>query len=59
MDRDGDVWRRRRGRPREGFLDEKTAIVEMSRAIEEQEAALGKPQLARASGRSWRCAGVT
>lgn len=47
VDRDGDVWRRRRGRPREGFLDEKTAIVEMRRAIEEHEATLDKPQLAR------------
>ncbi len=47
VDREGDVWRRRRGRPREGFLDEKTAIVEMRRAIEEHEATLDKPQLAR------------
>ncbi|MCP9491913.1 MAG: hypothetical protein MSC31_18870 [Solirubrobacteraceae bacterium MAG38_C4-C5] len=33
VERDGDAWRRLRGRPREGFLDEKTAIVEMRRAI--------------------------
>ena len=30
-------WRRRRGRPRDGFLDEKRAHVEMARRVEEHE----------------------
>ena len=41
VERDGDgAWRKRRGRAREDFLDEKAAIVEMRRVIDEHEAAL-------------------
>lgn len=36
-DGNGDGWRKRRGRARDGFLDEKTAIVEMRRVIDEHE----------------------
>ena len=39
-DGDGGGWRTRRGRTRDGFLDEKTAIVKMRRVIDEHEAAL-------------------
>ncbi len=42
VDRDGDGggWRKRRGRAHDGFLDEKDAIVEMRRVIDEHEAEL-------------------
>ncbi len=39
-DGDGGGWRKRRGHAREGFLDEKAAIVEMRRVIDEHEAEL-------------------
>ncbi len=40
----GGGWRKRRGRARDGYLDEKAAIVEMKRLIDEHEAELAKPR---------------
>jgi len=40
----GGTWRKRRGRVSEDFLDEKSAIVEMRRVIDEHEADLAKPR---------------
>lgn len=37
-------WCKRRGRANDGFLDEKAAIVEMRRLIDEHEAELAKPR---------------
>ena len=39
-DRDGEAWRRRRGRAPDGSLDERAAIVAMAAAMEAHEAAL-------------------
>lgn len=38
--RDGDVWRRRRGRAPEGALDERAAVLAMAAAMNEHDAAL-------------------
>ncbi|MDP9385846.1 MAG: site-specific integrase [Actinomycetota bacterium] len=47
-ERDGESWRRRRGRVPEGALDERAAVVAMGDAIREHESAIGEPQLSRA-----------
>lgn len=38
--RDGEAWRRRRGRPPDGSLDERAAVLAMAAAMDEHDAAL-------------------
>jgi integrase len=42
LERNADGWRRRRGRPRDGWLSEKEAIVAMDRVIAEHAATVGR-----------------
>ncbi|HEV7805199.1 MAG TPA: hypothetical protein VGO80_05255 [Solirubrobacteraceae bacterium] len=40
--RDGEAWRRRRGRLSDGSLDERAAVLAMAAAMDEHDAALGE-----------------
>lgn len=44
VERSGDGWKKRRGRPADGFLDQRGAIVALDLAIQEHAAKLAKPK---------------
>lgn len=44
VERDGEGWKKRRGRVREGFLDERAAVVAMDQAIREHASRLATPK---------------